>query len=429
MSASNWSRPATASPGYLEPTRLPRLLATAADSSWGAHLGLWGRTPRGPISVREVEHAGLRGRGGAGFPTWKKVATVSSGRRPVVVANGTEGEPASLKDKTLMTSAPHLVFDGISIAAETVGAERAVLCIDRNATEALQSVHNAAAERARSGTDAIEVQIEMTPPRYLAGEESALVHWLNGGEAKPTFVPPRPYENGVGGRPTLVNNVETLANLALIARFGSGWFRALGTPDDPGTLLVTIAGDVRKPGVYEVPFGTPLEPLLGSAGADPNFQAVLTGGYAGTWIPANCAASLTLDRRSLSGVGAVMGCASHLVLGHRSCGLVATARVAAWMAGQNAGQCGPCVNGLPAIATALEALVEGDRRGNREKQLARWVDQVERRGACHHPDGVARMIRSALKVFSEEIANHRQHGRCHAIPLELPLPRWQDPWR
>lgn len=429
MTSARSPWPSAVGSGYPESTRMPRLLANAADPSFDAHFRFWGQMPGGPVSIRELEHAGLSGRGGAGFATWRKLATVASGRHPVVVANGTEGEPASVKDKTLLIRASHLVFDGISIAAETVGADQAVLCVDRHATKALQSVHKAAAERARAGADVIDIRIETTPPGYLTGEESALVHWLNGGDAKPTFVPPRPFEKGVRGQPTLVNNVETLANLALIARFGSDWFRSLGTPDNPGTLLVTIGGDVQHPGVYELPFGAPVEALLRSAGADPSAQAVLTGGYAGTWIPAATAAGLSLDRTSFSGAGAVMGCASLLVLSGNSCGLVATAQIARWMAGQGAGQCGPCVNGLPAIAGALEALVEGDRRGRSEQQLARWVDQVDRRGACHHPDGVARMVRSALRVFSDEIAKHRRHGQCHSMPPALSLPRWQGSWR
>jgi NADH:ubiquinone oxidoreductase subunit F (NADH-binding) len=429
MTTGRASRPAPISSAQPEPTRLPRLLATAADPGFDAHVRQWGQMPGGPVLIRDIECAGLCGRGGASFPTWRKLATVASGRRPIVVANGTEGEPASLKDKTLLISAPHLVFDGISIAAETVGAHQAVLCVDRQATKAVQSVRKAAAERAAARADVIDISIETAPPRYLTGEESALVHWLNGGNAKPTFVPPRPFEKGVQGRPTLVNNVETLANLALIARFGPGWFRSLGTPEDPGTLLVTVGGDVPNRGVYEVPFGAPVESLLRSVGAGPSAQAVLTGGYAGTWIPATTAAKLSLDRKSFSSAGAVMGCASLLILGSGSCGLVITARIAGWMAGQSAGQCGPCVNGLPVIADALDGLVAGDRRGRWEKQLPRWLDQVERRGACHHPDGVAQMVRSALKVFSKEIENHRGHGPCRSLPSALPLPNWQGTWR
>lgn len=402
---------------------LPRLLATAGDPSFNGHVSTWGPIPDGYLDLREVDRAGLRGRGGAWFPTARKLATVGSGRRPIVVANGTEREPISNKDKTLLTSAPHLVLDGIAVAAAAVAADRAILCVDRSDAKVIRSVQAAAASHD------FPVSIEFTPSRYVTGEESALVHWLNGGEAKPTFVPPRPFEKGVGGRATLVNNVETLANLALIARFGAGWFRGLGTEEDPGTLLATVTGDVERPGVYELEFGSRVDNLLRVVGAS-SVQAVLTGGFAGTWIPAATAAKLTLDRASFARAGAAMGCVSLLVAGGSSCGLELTARIGRWMAAQTAGQCGPCVNGLPSIADGLDALVAGDRSGRWESQLQRWLDLVEGRGACHHPDGVARMVRSALKVFSKEIEKHRRHGPCpaHSTP-QIPLPAWKGPWR
>jgi NADH:ubiquinone oxidoreductase subunit F (NADH-binding) len=381
------------------------------------------------MSIAEIERAGLTGRGGGGFPTGRKLALVAGARQPVVVANGTEGEPTSLKDKTLLRCSPHLVFDGISIAADLLGADVAILCVERDAHAVTQAVQRAAAERAAARLDRVEIRIAAAPSRYVGGEESALVHWLNGGEARPTFVPPRPTERGVWGRPTLLDNVETLAHLALIVRFGARWFRSLGTPEEPGTALVTVAGGGIPPRVYETPYGVPLVEILAAAGAGPMTHSLLLGGYAGGWITAEAASRLTFDRRSLATVGATIGCASLLVLDERSCGLDATARIAAWMAGQNAGQCGPCTNGLPAIAAALDGLVAGDERMGHEDHVRRWVEQVDGRGACHHPDGVARMVRSALKVFADEITAHRQRGPCPAPASDLPLPARQGPWR
>jgi NADH:ubiquinone oxidoreductase subunit F (NADH-binding) len=413
-----------------DPLKPVRLLATRDDPSFDGHFRVWGQMPSGgPLLIREAEQAGLRGRGGAWFATARKLATVSAGRRPVVVANGTEGEPASLKDKTLMVSAPHLVLDGVSIAADTVGAAEAVVCVDRSDTASISALGRALSERRAVRADEVTIRLEAAPARYLTGEESALVHWLNGGDAKPTFVPPRPFERGVAGRPTLVNNVETLANLALVARFGAAWFRALGTAQDPGTSLLTMMGDIARPGVHEVPFGSPVEALLRSVGTVSSAHAVLTGGYAGTWAPAATISGLTLDRASFASAGAVLGCGSLLVLGHESCGLVVTAKIAHWMARQSAGQCGPCVNGLPAIAGALDGLVAGDQRRRWQQQLVRWLDGVEGRGACHHPDGTARMVRSALSTFAAEIENHRRYGPCRAQARNIPLPRMDGPWR
>jgi NADH:ubiquinone oxidoreductase subunit F (NADH-binding) len=354
---------------------------------------------------------------------------VAAARHSIVVANGTEGEPASGKDKALLVNSPHLVLDGAGIAADTVGADEVVVCVDRAGGAAARAVQVAIAERRQAGADRVRFRLESTPSHYVTGEESALVHWLNGGPAKPVLVPPRPFERGVRARPTLVNNVETLAHLALIARFGGAWFRGLGTGEDPGTALVTLTGDVGRPGVYELPLGTPLADALRAAATGTDVQAVLIGGYAGTWIAGAAAASARLERASLRALGASLGCGAIGVLGPGSCGLRTTARVAQWLADQSAGQCGPCTHGLPAIAGAVEALVQGDRGQRREQQLRRWLGQVEGRGACHHPDGAVRFVRSALTVFATEISRHRQYGPCRAPEAPLPLPSFEAAWR
>ena len=412
-------------------TSLPRLLATADDPSFDAHFRRWGQMPAGGhLLIDEVDRAGLRGRGGASFPTARKLAAVSQGGAlPVVVANGTEAEPLSLKDKTLLSSAPHLILDGVSLAAETVGADRAIVCVERS-SPGTRVLRRALAERESARADTVAISLEEVPSRYVAGEESALVHWLNGGDAKPTFVPPRPFQRGVAGRPTLVNNVETLANLALIARYGADWFRSVGTAEDPGSALITILGDVAHPGVYEFALGTPVQTALRSAGVGPSAQAVLSGAYAGTWLPVGRAANLTVDRASFSAAHASLGCGSLFVHGSQYCGLATTARIAGWMASQSAGQCGPCAFGLPAVADALSALAAGDPRGRWEGQLRRWLDVIPGRGACHHPDGTVRMIRSALNVFSDDISAHRKRHSCGLPPAPVPLPATQKgTWR
>jgi NADH:ubiquinone oxidoreductase subunit F (NADH-binding) len=324
---------------------------------------------------------------------------------------------------------PHLVLDGAGIAADTVGADEVVVCVDRSAGAAVKAIRAAIAERQRAGADRASFRIEATPAHYVTGEESALVHWLNGGAAKPTFVPPRPFERGVRGRPTLVNNVETLAHLALIARFGADWFRGLGSASDPGTALVTLTGEIARPGVYEVPLGIPLAEVLRVAGSGAAIQALLVGGYGGAWIPGSRAIEARLDRASLGALGASLGCGALTVLGPDSCGLRTAALVARWMADQSAGQCGPCVQGLPAIAHTVEALVAGDRGQRAEHQLRRWLEMVEGRGACHHPDGAVRFVRSALAVFATEIGRHRRYGPCQAPAARLPLPAAEAAWR
>jgi NADH:ubiquinone oxidoreductase subunit F (NADH-binding) len=407
------------------PARVPRLLAPpgmAADLD--AHLARWGPLRRKPASIiEEVAAAGLTGKGGAGFPTAIKLRSVLGARAPVVVANGTEGEPASKKDQALLISAPHVVLDGLSAAADAVGAEYSVICVKRTAVRALRSVRRAIIERRRLGLDRCPMELEITPDGYVTGEESALVHWLNQGDARPTFTGLRPYQRGVDRRPTLIQNVETLAHLALIARFGADWFRQVGTRGDPGTTLATVSGNVKRPGVYEVPLGTPLTEVVGSAGGDlTTASALLTGGYFGTWMKGTQAAGLPLSRGGFEWAGASLGCGVLAVVSPGSCGLAEVARVTRWMAGESAGQCGPCAHGLPAIAGAVEALHKGDPTGKAERQLYRWLPMVEGRGACRHPDGTVRFVRSALTVFAEEIDRHRRHGPCPPSVQLLPTP-------
>jgi len=274
-----------------EPPRAPsgaaRLLMPTGGAGLAAHVERLGARPFGsPPLISEIARSGLRGRGGAGFPTAVKLNAVAGRRNPIVVANGTEGEPLSAKDKTLLLRSPHLVLDGLALVAEAVGASVSVVCIDRSATRVASAVEGALAERRAAGSDRVAQEIRLTPTRYVVGEETALIHWLNGGDAKPTTTPPRPFERGMGGRPTVVLNVETLAQVALVARFGAEWFCRAGTPEEPGTVLMTVGGAVSRPGVYEVGLGSPLTTVLGSAGVAETSVAVLLGGYFGTWMPA-----------------------------------------------------------------------------------------------------------------------------------------------
>ncbi|MGZ4383411.1 MAG: NADH-ubiquinone oxidoreductase-F iron-sulfur binding region domain-containing protein [Gaiellaceae bacterium] len=409
-------------PGPLD--RLPRLLAGMhADGSpppLEEHLDRYGsplpdRRPRGWTEelIAVVEASGLRGCGGAGFPTARKLQAVASQRgRKIVVANGVEGELVSSKDKLLLRSAPQLVLDGAVIAAAAVGAEEAVIAVARSAREEAAAIAQAIEQRGRRLDGGVALRLVGVPDGFVAGEETALVQSLNGRPARPTFVPPRPFEKGVDGRPTLVQNVETLGQLALVARFGARWFRGLGTEREPGSALVTLGGSVRRAGVYEIGLGTTLGDLVRSAGGvaeEPG--AFLVGGYFGAWIDPREAESLPLLDGTLAERGASLGARAIVALPRNACGLIETARVARYLARESAGQCGPCVNGLAAIAGALEQVARGGRDARAER-LPRWLSQVAGRGACRHPDGAVRFVESALAVFSDEIERHVHQRRC-----------------
>jgi NADH:ubiquinone oxidoreductase subunit F (NADH-binding) len=403
------------------PTTLPRLLVTGgvlgATVNLRTHRNLHGdfELPAlvrgGNAELRKVvAAAGLRGRGGAGFPSAVKMnAVAAAGKRSVVVANASEGEPASRKDQILLRTAPHLVLDGIQIGAMAVGATDAFLYLHRG-SPARSIVERALAERA---DDMVPVTIVPAPERYVAGEETALVNLIDGGLAKPTYVPPRPFEKGVGGRPTLIQNAETLAHLALIARHGAEWFRGLGTAEDPGSSLVTVSGAVVTRGVAEIALGTTLRELTtalgGTLGAP---TAVLLGGYYGGWRTAE----------SLRAAGASFGAGIIAVIDESTCGLAETARILRYFANESAQQCGPCLNGLPAIASAFESLTHGrDRKSANQtiNRLQRWIGLVSKRGGCAMPDGAALLARSALETFATEIDAHVRRGPCQATGTAL----------
>jgi len=371
-----------------------------------------------------VERSGLRGRGGAGFPAGRKLHAVASGRRgAVVVANGAEGEPASRKDAALLAAAPHLVLDGGLLAAAAVHSDEVYVVVDRGDRAGYAAMHRAISDRA--DIDARAVRLVDVPSRYVAGEESALVHLLNGGEAKPVFVPPRPYERGVRGRPTLMQNVETLANLALIARYGAAWYRSMGTPDEPGSVLVTASGAVARPGVYEFALGTPMQAVLdGVGGVTEPVSAVLVGGYFGSWLPAGVLSRVQLTHEDLRAAGGMLGCGVVAALPASRCGVAETARIASYLAAETAGQCGPCVHGLSAVAGQVAAIAAGRSMTGAHETVVRWLGDIEHRGACRLPDAAVGFLRSALRVFADEFSLHEEHGVCTATnhrPV-LPLP-------
>jgi NADH:ubiquinone oxidoreductase subunit F (NADH-binding) len=417
--------------------RLPRLLA---GLSYYRAIGLREHEHRyGPIPLRGhsgrdrperlidvVDRSGLTGRGGAGFPTGRKMRAVASGRGPaVIVANGAEGEPASGKDRLLLTRLPHLVMDGISLAADAVRAREAYLCVHQRETDLLASLADAADARHRAGVDPTPIRIVGIPGRYVSSEQSAIVAFINGGPAKPTFAPPRPHERGVRGLPTLENNVETLAHLALIARYGDGWFRSIGLPSATGSALVTVGGTVQRPGVYEIELGTTIgQVIMLAGGPSERPQALLVGGYFGGWLPAEQAWPIPMSQPTLRAAGGAMGAGMVIALPVTSCGLAETARVLRYLAEETAGQCGPCVMGLPALADALADLAFHGGRERATGQISRLLPVIEGRGACRHPDGATQLVRSALCTFSADACWHEQRGACYGLrrdPL-LPVP-------
>jgi NADH:ubiquinone oxidoreductase subunit F (NADH-binding) len=364
--------------------------------------------------VSAIEESGLTGRGGASFPAATKLKLVGSARgRPTLVVNAMESEPASAKDKVLLSCVPHLVLDGAELAASALGATRIVVCVADDRPDVVAAVVRAVEERAGTALAPIPVEVQRPPGRYVAGEESALASWLNTGIGAPSWRPDKRTPLAIGRGTALVHNAETLAHMALVARYGASSFRAVGTVDAPGTTLVTVSGGVEHPGVYEVAMGTTLGSIVERARPTAGVAAVLTGGFGGSWVSA-AARDTPYAPRPLATMGGVVGPGVLVVLTRRACGIAETARLARYMAGESAGQCGPCVFGLPAVADDLAHLAAGTVDRDTIARLEMRIATVDGRGACRHPDGVARMVRSALSVFASDAATH-----CAGRPCEF----------
>jgi NADH:ubiquinone oxidoreductase subunit F (NADH-binding) len=385
---------------------------TESLASHRQRLGPLPALPPGDL-IAELESSGLLGRGGAGFPVgrkWRTVAERSSGRA-VVLANGAEGEPLSGKDRSLMAARPHLVIDGALLAAGAVGANDIIFYIGTEHREAEAAMRHALAERPADIQG--RAQIVSAPPGYVSGEESAAVHFVNEGDARPTTTPPRPFDYGVGGRPTLVQNVESLALAALIARRGRDWYVDQGRRGGIG--LITVSGAVTRAGVQEIALGSTLSDVAAAAGGlRSDAQAVLLGGYFGGWAEVDEQWGLPLEPRSMQARGLALGCGVVHFLPADSCGVEATSRVMAYLASQSARQCGPCVFGLSAIAEATRRLATRSAHANDLDRIVRWSGQLAGRGACHHPDGAVGLIRSSLQLFADDFAEH-QRRRCLTV--------------
>jgi NADH:ubiquinone oxidoreductase subunit F (NADH-binding) len=357
----------------------------------------------GELLVEAIESAGLRGRGGAAFPAGVKLRSVAGRPGPrFAVANGEEGEPASVKDRWLLRVRPHLVLDGLLRAAGLVDAERCYVFVSDPGSAA--SVSEAIDELA--GDAPIPVELVTTKPRYVSGEETAVIRAINGGPALPLDKPPRPFESGVAGRPTLVANVETLANIPWIARHGADEYRAVGTERSPGTFLFTVSGACDRPGLHEIPFGITLrEALRELAGPTADPVGFLMGGFfAGLLGPRAMDARLAYDELRDEGSG--LGCGAVVVVGAEDCPVAAASDVMDYFERENAKQCGACIRGTAAMRDTLLTIAGGTAKPPAAERLRGWSMSLRERGACALLDGAAGLAGSLFREFPEAVDQH-----------------------
>jgi len=393
-----------------------------------AHLEVHGRFPR--LTLRQlmamVERVDLRGRGGAAFPLARKMKAVSESSntdksRTVVLVNAAEGEPASAKDAMLLIRSPHLVLGGALLAGRALRAREIVVGV-ASGSPAAKSILAAAAEAGLKR----QLRVVEVPERFISGEGGALVNAVNGRLPVPPGRKTRASSSGVDGLPTLLSNAETFAQLAMLALLGPEEYKRVGPENEPGTILLTVGGSAKKPAIVETPPGVPLGAILDICEANIG-EGVLVGGYHGMWLPPIVAVSVGVSRLSMADAGGVLGAGIVVPLGEGTCPLGEVARVASYLAGESAGQCGPCKLGLPGVARALTALADGSGGMDALETARRSANAVRGRGACAHPDGTSRFVLSALNVFTDDVAAHVFHGSCgRPVRGVLPLESGQD---
>ncbi|BBY24560.1 NADH-ubiquinone oxidoreductase-F iron-sulfur binding region domain-containing protein [Mycobacterium stomatepiae] len=392
----------------------PRLLIEEGREDLAAYQRRGGYRPLADAEalLSEVDASGLVGRGGAAFPLAVKLRTVRDNGRlvtggPVVIANGEEGEPASVKDRWLLRNRPHLILDGLRLAAAVVAAERAYVYVSD--PESAHSVEAALGEL-EPDTLGVGVQVPTVAPGYVAGEETAAVRMINGGQAKPTDKPPRPFEAGVDDRPTLVSNVETLANLPHLQGHGAAEFRAQGTSLSPGTFLATITGGGKPPVLYELPHGLTFTELLALHGISPEqLRGALMGGYFAGLLN-RTVLETSLDHETMRRFGSGLGCGAVSLITD-DCPVAVAAAVLAYFDRENAGQCGSCFNGTAAMAAAAGALRDGAATTEDVDRLRRWSVLLRGRGACATLDAATNIAASLLDQFPAEVTAHLD-GTC-----------------
>jgi NADH:ubiquinone oxidoreductase subunit F (NADH-binding) len=370
------------------------------------HRALWPEPPalRDRQLISMVHAVGVRGRGGAGFPLARKLHTaVESGKRRSVVVNASEGEPASAKDSSLMLTVPHLVLDGAQVVATALGVDDVEVVVPGDRPGVAAAVEEALVER-RGGP--VGFRMTRTTATFLGGHARSVIELLEGRENLPVTSWQPEAVKGLDGRPTLLSNAETFAHVAALAAIGAREYARLGTPEEPGTTLLTVAGDGPGGVVIEVPFGVGLADVLEHCGFAAG-TTVLVGGYHGVWLPPDLALPRLISRSDMASVGASLGAGVVLPVDATACPVVLTAHIVAYLAARGARRCGPCRNGLPALAQAAASLASGVGPGAAQRVLE-LAGLVDGRGACAHPDGTSRLVNSLFAAFPGEIDAHEQ---------------------
>ncbi len=381
--------------------------------------------------VEEVSKAHLRGRGGSGFPTAVKWELVQQNREPIkfLVCNANEDEPGTFKDRVLLTKTPHQLLEGVIIAAYAVGAQTAYLYINGRFEEEIRSVERAVAEARGEGfigpqilgsTFDLHAEIVRSPGVYIAGEETACLEVIEGKNPIPRQKPPYyPATHGLWGKPTLVNNVETLCNVPHILRRGSAWYAGIGPRENHGTRIFCLSGDIERPGLYELPMGTPLRTLIerygGGVKNGGRLKAVFPGGPSFGVLKED-RIDTPMDFDAMKSAGSGLGTGGMIVVGERTCLVEKVLEFARFFQQGSCGQCPPCKLGTLSLAEILERIETGSGQPA-DLDLALQIGRmITRKGICHLVTAAVQSVESALRQFRSEFEAHLQTRACPFRP-------------
>lgn len=376
--------------------------------------------------IQEINESGLRGRGGAGFPTGKKwLFTRECAEQPhYVVLNGGEDEPGSKKDRLLMENLPHLVIEGLILASYAVGATTAYLYINQEYKAANDSMAKALSEARAAGYwgnkifgsgYSLDILFVAAPPTYVAGEDSAAAEVIEGKKPLPRQKPPFPATAGLFGKPTAVNNVETLANIPPIIAKGAKWYRTFGTPESPGTMIFSLNDEVNRPGIYELPFGSPLRFLIEECGGGVKggkaIKAILPGGPSSAFLPPD-KIDTPLDHNSVRAAGSSIGCGVVRIITEGTCIVEEVLRIAEFFAAESCGQCPACRMETNILAAILKKVQQGQGGQPLLEQFGKVISFNKGKGFCNLINMPGPPIESALKLFRSDFDFHLANGRC-----------------
>ncbi|MEK6689900.1 MAG: NADH-ubiquinone oxidoreductase-F iron-sulfur binding region domain-containing protein [Nitrospirota bacterium] len=378
--------------------------------------------------IEEVKKSGLRGRGGAGFPTgqkWELVANAESEEKHLC-CNAAEGEQVTFKDRCLIRSNPHQLIEGIIIASYAVGSNKSYLYVNGGLPEEISVLEKTLHEARDNGyigenilgtNFSLDISIHRCPNRYVAGEETAMLEVIEGREAKPWQKPPYyPATRGLHGKPTLINNAETLSNIPHIILKGGEWFSRIGSPESPGTMLFTLTGDVNRPGIYESPLGTTLKELINNCG-----QGLKDGmEFKAAFIPGSHPITgshleVPLDFKSLKEAGSGLGSGALIIFGNGACVIEKTLGFSRFYMEESCGQCPPCQMGTSNMAILLQKFEDGQAVINDLASIEKICIDSKGKGYCRLLTGASLVVEGAISHFKKEFEDHIHERKCPSV--------------